>query len=237
MMHMCHGTVLHIFECCGGGGAAVGSDHELIAASCSSDPSKRNKAYYPQGHFLRALMSIMTELTAEFGYFSVSELHARMANAGPSLDPKLYIQPWYSLGSCAGHSAILARPKALMAPAIPSKSRKALQEKEDYVLLHITVDADEAEVKEFQRWLNSSSRPDYVNRVKMLGYCASKGYLLFVTMPMSLWDVLPEHPAYVFVNFIPNQDLDSYAPATTQAQGPADYAEHMIEKTEPGADI
>ncbi|KAL8643871.1 MAG: hypothetical protein Q9226_008067, partial [Calogaya cf. arnoldii] len=211
------GPVLHILECCGGGGAALGSEHELIAAACAVDPGKRSKAHYPQGHFLRAVINTMKQLTAAHGYFSVAELHASMVSKGPKMDPKLYIQPWYSLGKDNKRSITLGRPQGVT--QMPTLSRKEMQKQEEHVLLKVTVEAGKAGVRDFHKWLTNSDRPSYVKRIKMVGYCPNKSYTLFLALPMSLYNVLPEHPAYEFLQHVQNLDAELFLPPTAQLPG------------------
>ncbi|KAL8968988.1 MAG: hypothetical protein Q9183_002212 [Haloplaca sp. 2 TL-2023] len=201
-MEPLEGQVLHLLECCGGGGAVISSGQELLAASCSSDSSRRSRSGYLRGYFVQALMTKMKDLQALQGLFTVADLHAAMASSGPSLIPPLYVQPWYTKGTGTQRSATIGRIQPTPHP--PPKNFKA---KEHRVLLSIHLAEGVTGVNLFRQWLRAPERPSHIKTIKMLGYM-SGSLVLLVTMPISLWDMLPENEAYRFIAFDRKNSLD-----------------------------
>ena len=59
-------------------------------------------------------------------------------------------------------------------------------------------------VKEMQIWLTSRDRPIWVKSVDVVGVLPSNpnSALMLIALPISLWGVLPEHPAYKKIDFL-----------------------------------
>lgn len=210
------GEVLHILDCCGGGGAALTSHQELLCAHCSFDWSRRDKLWASRGRFTPALINCMKALKNELGHFTAAELHAKMALEAPKMEPPLYVMPWFRLGSQQPHSVTLApltssTDRQQPQPPAPRPAHRSPQVNEQCVLFEITVAAkDVAEVQEFRKWLDNPQRLDHLKHVKIVGYLPQSRhtYKLFFTMPISLWTVLPENGAWGFRDFVKDGEVE-----------------------------
>ena len=204
-LHKIEGEVLHILECCNGGGAALDSPHEVLAVSAAHQPGKRTPKATPSGRFLNAVMISMRELKNTLGTFTTVQLHSYMANRALEFVPELYIQPFY-----CGTFENERRPITL-APLLPATEQKAARgpltfAKEAKVLLSITLSHGKQStkdmVKEMRAWLMSRDRPYWVKGVELVGVLPSNSSVMLITLPIALWDVLPEHPAYRMIEMV-----------------------------------
>lgn len=199
------GEVLHILECCNGGGAALDSPHEILAASASHQPGKRTPSATPSGRFLSAVIASMRELKNTLGTFTTVQLHSYMANQALEFVPELYIQPFF-----CGTFEQERRPITLT-PLLPATQEKLARRpitfvKEAKVLLSITLShgkqTTQEMVKEVRAWLMSQDRPYWVKGVELVGVLPSASSVMLITLPIALWDVLPEDPAYKMIEFV-----------------------------------
>ena len=204
------GEVLHILECCNGGGAALDSPHEVLAASASHQPGKRTPSATPSGRFLNAIIASMRELQKTLVSFTTVQLHSYLANHALTFVPELYIQPFYS-----GTFEHERRPITLT-PLLPATQQNPTRRpttlvKEVKVLLSITLShgkqTTQDMVKEMRAWLMSRDRPYWVKGVELVGVLPSSSSVMLITLPISLWDVLPEHPAYKMIEFVTGGNL------------------------------
>ena len=205
------GDVLHILDCCRGGGAALDSRHEVLAASASHQPGKRTPSATPSVRFLHTIIASMRELKNTLGTFTTVQLHSYLANHASTFVPELYIQPFYS-GTFKNE-----RHPITLTPLLPAKQQKPTRhpptlEKEVKVLLSVTLSHGKQTtlemMKEKQAWLISRDRPYWVKGVELVGVLPSSSFsVMLITLPISLWDILPEHPAYKMIEFVTGGNL------------------------------
>ena len=147
----------------------------------------------------------MRELENTLGTFTTVQLHSYMANQALEFMPELYIQPFYS-GSFEQE-----RKPITLTPLLPTKQEKPARRpitfvKEAKVLLSITLhhskQTTQEMMKEMQAWLMSRDRPYWVKGVELVGVLPSASSVLLITLPIALWDVLPEDPAYKMTEFV-----------------------------------
>ncbi len=175
----------------------------------------------------------MTDLKMTHGAFTTVQLHAYAVNkavaikrqarqswqwlfgliyiATKALDfaTELYIQPFY-----AGKFEHEKKPITLAPLVFPQTNRiipLKMLVKEAKVLLSIALShgkqKTEDMVKEMRVWLTSRDRPMWVKSVDVVGVLPSNSALMLITLPFSLWDVLPEHPAYKKIDFVRGGNL------------------------------
>ncbi|KAL8690650.1 MAG: hypothetical protein Q9218_003944 [Villophora microphyllina] len=202
----CVGPVLHVLECCSAGGSGISSrkaNHEILAASCTTDPGRRRGSWIPSGHFSRALMHHVTNMVQQYGYFSVAELHATMASEGGKGVAYLTTQPWYFKGF--GKQAIILSPLS-RDPKAPAK-RKNPQQNEDQVLFVVHMQKDKAVAGDLYKWLTSDSRPEWVTYVQMCGYYHAGSTDIHLSCPISLYSSLPESTGITFSGYVKSTNL------------------------------
>jgi hypothetical protein len=66
------------------------------------------------------------------------------------------------------------------------------------------------DVKPCLRWLESI--PLLGKWANIEGVCPSHSTLMIVSMPVSLWDMLPDHPAYTFIRYVTRPNMISGVP-------------------------
>ena len=210
MLLSIEGDVLHLLECCAGGGAAGAGEHEIIEASTFKENARRNQGYTPSGHFARALMDSMRSLKDKFKIFTTAQLAAQMQGQGRWPIPPLLTQPVYI-------ARIENKACICLTPLLPSNTPPHLRpqpppevfdKSTDKALLSISFDKDvEAVAGDIHAWLTSRDRPDYVKDVKIVGYFVGRSTVVLITIPFLAWLVLEENPAYKLLEFVPSDNL------------------------------
>ena len=141
----------------------------------------------------------MTDLKRTHGAFTTVQLHAHAVNTALDFAPESDTQPFY-----AGKFEDEKKPITL-APLFPGKTNPLLRPrmlvKEAKVLLSIALSHGKQKIKdmfkEMRVWLSSRDRPIWVKSVDVgVLPSDSNSAVMLITLPVSLWDVLPEHPAY-----------------------------------------
>ena len=205
----CRGPVLHILKCCSAGGAGINNPQEVLAASCTINPGRRNKLYLPSGRFINSLKEHMTEMVQKHGFFTVAELHAQMASNSMKTQTRLPVQPWYRKGmerQSITLAPLTADPKSFPQKAEPRKENP--RKKEDQVLFVVHLEKGKAVAADLYRWLaDSTTRPEWVSEVKMCGYYTTGSTDIHLTMPMSLYASLPETDAITFLGYTKSTNL------------------------------
>lgn len=210
LLEWIEGDVLHILECCNGGGAVLDSPHEVLAASASHQPGKRKPSATPSGRFLNAIIKSLRELKKTLVTFTTVQLHSYLATHALNFDPELYIQPFYS-----GTFEHERRPITLT-PLLPVTHQEPVRRptilvKEAKALLSITLTHGRQHardmVKEMRAWLTSRDRPFWVKGVELVGVLPTNSSVMLITLPISLWHVLPEHPAYKMIDIVTGGNL------------------------------
>ena len=127
----------------------------------------------------------------------IFQLHSYLANHASTFVPELSIQPFHS-GTFEHERRPITLTPLLPAPQQNPTRRPSTLEEEVKVLLSITLTQTTLEtVKEMRTWLISRDRPYWIKSVELVGVLpSSSSSVMLITLLISLWDVLPEHPAY-----------------------------------------
>ncbi len=206
------GEVLHVLECCNGGGVAVGSkDAEFLSASAATEKAK----YSPRNPnakatFTNAFMNGMQHLKDSLGVFSTVQLHSYMVTHALDFQPALVIQPFYT-ADFVSRKPIQLTPLLPFPPSPQGKGKAPVKPKkfpnEAKVLLSISLDESLKDVQQMTQWLRSPDTPPWIREIKVVGFYPSQSTKMIITMPICLWSVLPEDPAYVLMDFIIGGDV------------------------------
>lgn len=184
--------------------------HEVIAASATHQPGNIMQSSTSSGRFFAEIIVSLKELKRTYLAFTTVQLHSYAVNMSLSFKSRLCIQPFY-----AGRFEKERRPITITSCCHPLRSiqkflaRKIYQRK-PRVLLSISiehenqVDKDNVPtmVREMSQWLIGRDRPEWIKNIEMVGFLPSHSMEFLITLPISLWDVLPEHPAYKKVAFV-----------------------------------
>ena len=211
-----HGNMLHILECCNGGGAACNSkDFEVMSASAADQEPRLHRSAEAASNYGAAFMTAMKYMKDQYGTFTSVQLHAHMISQAANFKKPLHIQPFFSSDFTENRRAVQLTPLTLDSEALVSSSEisqlvatRAL-EKEARVLLSVALTDHPRDIDYFKAWLLSENRPAFLKLVKAESIFSgrSNSSVLLVTMPISLWCVLPGHPAYSFVDFVWSGDM------------------------------
>jgi len=169
-----NGPALHILDTCCGGGAALSTSQEILAAgsyntrtqrrrSSTQPPETQHRDQDPHSHFLRLLLPTMAGLGKTRRAFTAEELFRGLNTECGELDQALlHGQPWYIKAT--------AYPSVTFTKLLPPPTT-TLTEK---LLFEVSMPKGAAKGVDFHRWVRSCDWPEYVNRVKMLGYAVDK---------------------------------------------------------------
>lgn len=136
----------------------------------------------------------MTDLKTTHGAFTTVQLHAHAVNTA------LDTQPFYA-GKFENEKKPITLAPLFLGNTSPLLGPTMLV-KEAKVQLGIALSHGKQKikdmVKEMRIWLSSQDRPIWVQSVDVVGVLPSdsNSAVMLITLPISLWDVLPEHPAY-----------------------------------------
>lgn len=212
-----HGQVLHILECCKGGGAACNSkDLEVMSASAADQGPRLHRSAEAASNYGAAFMNAMKYMKDQYGSFTSVQLHAHMISQAANFKKPLYIQPFFSSDFIENRRAVQLTPLTPLDPKTLVSSSEISQlvatralEKEARVLLSVALIDDPRDIDDFKAWLLNENRPAFLKQVNVESVFSGKSNssVLLVTMPISLWCVLPEHPAYTFVDFVWSGDM------------------------------
>ncbi|KAM0291890.1 hypothetical protein ACHAO9_003443, partial [Fusarium lateritium] len=97
-----------------------------------------------------------------------------------------------------------------------------------HVLLKISLEGDQAfDAASCSRWLKQF--PLLATHVNVESVYSSYSTLLLLSVPVVLWDLLPEHPATQFVGYIKTSNLLSIDPSKGGAATPIPITRHSVE--------
>ncbi|KAI1752313.1 hypothetical protein F4782DRAFT_501326 [Xylaria castorea] len=230
---------LILLDCCAGAASAAfptgNSITETISAS-SWDAIAPNPGRYS---FTSTLLEVLQEWKRKT--FSVAMLHAELLARLKHPRPERHNGNRFEARTTPVHFMMTANHKApsielcricsdILPPALPSAStsgRNSFHEgrasTEDiigsepnesvpHVMISLALEDDQnLNVDDWERWL--ATIPAIAKYVQVQGIFKSHSTLLLVSLPVMVWDMLPDHPACNFIAFIRSNNL------VTQKQG------------------
>lgn len=211
--------VLIILDCCYAANAArdtsEGTTKELLAACGRENPTL--------GVGIRSFTSAIVEELQAFGRspFTVAMLHSRLI----TMRWRLAYTPVYALLSeHGGHSIELAPLSALTQTGKSSEeddsgfdedmmditTPEALVATDTRVLLSVSISDDAAcDIAEWKKWLVTQAPVEVTKvEVKVEAVFKSHSTMLIVSLPIMVWNCLPNKAAYRFVGFVKSGNLD-----------------------------
>ncbi|KAL8858201.1 MAG: hypothetical protein Q9178_005213 [Gyalolechia marmorata] len=209
--------VLIILDCCYAANAArdtsEGTTKELLAACGRENPTL--------GVGIRSFTSALIEELEAFGRgpFTVAMLHSRLI----TMRWRLAFTPVYALLSEHGGHSIELAPLPALTPAVQPtnednsdfnhdmmdiSSSEARVATDTRVLLAVSIsDAAACDIAEWKKWLVSQA-PLVVTRIEVEAVFKSHSTMLVTSLPIMLWDCLPDRAAYRFIGFVKSGNLD-----------------------------
>jgi hypothetical protein len=103
----------------------------------------------------------------------------------------------------------------------PTKKRKEPCTSTDFkcaqILLAIRVDKTDLNEEQWVEWIRKV--PEEGVDIRIEGRYDSFSTLLLLRMPIAVWNLLPEHPAYSFVGFVTSENLAVYQIPSSRGMG------------------
>ncbi|KAJ8125136.1 hypothetical protein O1611_g8505 [Lasiodiplodia mahajangana] len=230
---------LILLDCCAGAASAAfptgNSITETISAS-SWDAIAPNPGRYS---FTSTLLEVLQEWKRKT--FSVAMLHAEILARLKHPRPERYNGNHFEARTTPVHFMMTANHKApsielcrvvddLMPPSLPSSSTSGRtsfiegrasteeiissepNESVPHVMISLALEEDQnLNVEDWERWLGTI--PALAKYVRIQGIFKSHSTLLLLSLPVMVWDMLPDHQACNFIAFIRSNNL------ATQKQG------------------
>ncbi|KAL8928034.1 MAG: hypothetical protein Q9172_001089 [Xanthocarpia lactea] len=220
LQHLLETAIPHVLitlDCCYAANAArdtsEGTTKELLAACGRENPTL--------GVGIRSFTSALIEELEAFGRcpFTIAMLHSRLI----TMRWPLAFTPVYALLSEHGGHSIELAPLPASTPAVQPKiednsdfdhdkmdmsSLEARVATDTRVLLAVSIGDDAAcDIAEWKKWLVSQA-PLVVTQIEVEAVFKSHSTMLVTSLPIVLWDCLPDRAAYRFIGFIKSGNLD-----------------------------
>ncbi|KAL7818469.1 hypothetical protein V8C26DRAFT_396352 [Trichoderma gracile] len=128
----------------------------------------------------------------------------------PHLDPETMGSPVGGNGFAATAGRAANPADALAGAPVPSEPN----EDTPHVMISLALEEDQRlDINAWEQWLNAF--PAMARYVKIQGVFKSHSTLVLVSMPVMIWDLLPEDPATSFVAFIRSNNIAAQKPQPT----------------------
>ncbi|KAI1131628.1 hypothetical protein F5Y10DRAFT_53224 [Nemania abortiva] len=236
---------LILLDCCAGAASAAfptgNSITETISAS-SWDAIAPDPGRYS---FTSTLLEVLQEWRRKT--FSVAMLHAEILARLKHPRPERRGGGRFEARTTPVHFMMTANHKApsielcrvaddIIPPSIPSGSSSGRasfiegrasteeiigsepNESVPHVMISLALEEDQnLNIEDWERWLGTI--PALAKYVRVQGVFKSHSTLLLVSLPVMVWDMLPDHPACNFIAFIRSNNLATQKQTQAQGQG------------------
>ena len=206
------GSVLHLLECCSGGGAAISlnKDQECLAAATSTGSSaKRRVGASPPGYFTEALMLGMSELKRKEGSFTTVQLTGWMERYGRG-QSDLATQPVFipqgGNKRCITLTPLTDSIPSSLKPLLDAKNQHFDKSRKALIIVRFMEDS-EVVAKGVTQWLNGSDRPRFIDDIRMIGFYPGKSCQVTFEIPFEAWLEMDYHPAIETLTFVDRGNL------------------------------
>jgi len=197
------GDVLFIMDCCFATAAAMGPSAEnfeyLVASASESIASSEIEK-----SFSRRLIDLIRNLDSPDT--TVARIHAKLVNQANNPSNQVEYSPV--------HVASATKPSITIGPVHPilRELRGLRQEKKDLsdgkVLVSVLVQGKAAvpDVAQWEKWL-AREIPSDVADIKVEAVFGSFSALCLLTMPIAIWDMVKNNPAFNFIAYIQSSNI------------------------------
>jgi hypothetical protein len=198
-LNLSEGDVLYIIDACYSSSIAVGNPRETLAASAIEMTSDtRTKGLQS---FTQALCQM---IRADPSPSTVAQIHARLLSQWQDGSKGKYLQTTPIHRAAASFD----KPSIILAPSnVPPVTPKPDQSDTAKVL--ITVKLDDSippNLTEWRNWLRGQI-PTNVAEIEVEGVFEGNSKVVLLRLPVAIWDMLPDHDAYSFVDYVPSSNL------------------------------
>ncbi|KAL6871890.1 hypothetical protein J3F83DRAFT_732992 [Trichoderma novae-zelandiae] len=138
------------------------------------------------------------------------EKRSLSAPTTPPMDPEPMGGPVGGNGFVASAGRAASPADALIGASVPSEPN----EDTPHVMISLALEDDQRlDINAWEQWLNAF--PAMARYVKIQGVFKSHSTLVLVSMPVMIWDLLPEDPATSFIAFIRSNNMAAQKPQPT----------------------
>jgi hypothetical protein len=198
-LNLSEGDVLYIIDACYSSSIAVGNARETLAASAigmTSDARIKGLQSFTQA-FCQAIRADPSPAT-------VAQIHARLLSQWQDESKGNYLQ------TIPVHKATASfdKPSIILAPSnVPPATPKP--DPSDTAKVLITVKLDDRIPPNLDEWRNWLRRqiPTNVTEINVEGVFEGNSKVVLLRLPVAIWDMLPDHDAYSFVDYVRSSNL------------------------------
>jgi hypothetical protein len=198
-INLSDGDVLYIVDACYSCSVAIGNPRETLAASAiemTSDARTKGLQSFTQAfcHTIQADPSVAT----------VAQVHARLLSKWQDGSKGNHLQ------TTPVHKAAASfdKPSIILAPlnGLPVTLKP---DQSDTAKVLITVQLDDRiplNLAQWRNWLRTQI-PTNVAEIEIEGVFEGNSKVVLLRLPVAIWDMLPDHDAYCFVDYVWSSNL------------------------------
>jgi hypothetical protein len=202
-LNVSEGDVLYILDACYSCSIAVGYPRETLAASAIEMTSDARTKSFTQ--------AFCQTIRADPSPATVAQIHARLLSQWQDGSKGNYLQ----ITPVHKAAASFDRPSIILTPSnVPPITLKPDQS--DMAKVLITVKLDDRIPPNLAEWRNWLGRqiPTNVAEIEVEGVFEGNSKVVLLRLPVAIWDMLPEHDAYSFVDYVRSSNLVVKQPET-----------------------
>lgn len=192
--------MLYILDTCYSASAGVGTQREVLSASAIEQYANSRA-----GGLQTFTQALCISLRKNPVPASVAQIHARLIHDWQDPTASMHLQntPVHKAASDPYRDSIVLSPAIADAPPPVVKPELTASK----VLITIKLDDRvPRNLVEWRKWL-STNVPSNIAEIDVVGVLESSSKLLLLNVPIALWDVLGDNPAYTFVEYVRSGNL------------------------------
>jgi hypothetical protein len=198
-LRLSEGDVLYIIDACYSCSIAVVNSRETLAASAiemTSDARTKGLQSFTQ--------AFCQTIRADPSPATVAQIHARLLSQWQdgSKGNHLQTNPVHKAAASFDTPSIILAPSNVLPPTLkPDQSDTAK------VLIKVKLDDRiPPNLAEWRNWLRRQI-PTNVAKIEIEGVFEANSTVVLLRLPVAIWDMMPDHDAYSFVDYVRSSNL------------------------------
>jgi hypothetical protein len=199
LLGLSEGDVLYIIDACYSCSIAVNNPRETLAASAiemMSDARAKGLQSFAQ--------AFCQTIRADPSPATVAQIHARLLSQWQDESKGNHLQttPVHKAAASFDKPSIILAPLNILPATLkPDQS--------DTAKVLITVKLDDRVPLNLAEWRNWLQRqiPTSVAEIEVEGVFKGNSKVVLLRLPVAIWDMLPDHDAYIFVDYVQSSNL------------------------------
>ena len=199
LLELSEGDILYIIDACYSCSIAIDNPRETLAASAiemTSDSRIKGLQSFTQ--------AFCQTIRADSNIATVAQIHARLLSQWQDMSKDNYLQ------TTPVHKAAASfdKPSIILAPSnVPPVMLKPDQSDTAKVLIKVKLDDNiPPNLAEWRNWLRRQI-PTNVAQIEIEGVFEGNSKVVLLRLPVAIWDMLPDHDAYSFVDYVRSSNL------------------------------